>query len=86
MSGRRLPNIMVTGTPGTGKTTLCEMVAQQSGFKHVNVGEWVKEQNLHSGWDEEFQCFILDEDKVRAPRRRGRRAHRSVVASNSAIS
>jgi Holliday junction resolvasome RuvABC ATP-dependent DNA helicase subunit len=23
----RLPNILVTGTPGTGKTSMCEMLA-----------------------------------------------------------
>jgi adenylate kinase len=30
----------------------------------VNVGDLVKERDLHSGRDEEFDCFILDEDKV----------------------
>ncbi|RQM10296.1 hypothetical protein B5M09_000119 [Aphanomyces astaci] len=48
---RRLPNILVTGTPGTGKTTLCQLLA-------------VKEHELHAGRDEDFDCFILDEDKV----------------------
>ncbi len=64
--GRPAPNILVTGTPGTGKTTLCELVASSSGLRHVNVGELVAQQSLHSGWDEKFGCWLLDEDKVRA--------------------
>lgn len=29
------------------------------------MGDWVKQQELHSGWDEEFGSYVLDEDKVR---------------------
>ncbi|KXZ42475.1 hypothetical protein GPECTOR_143g716 [Gonium pectorale] len=61
---RSRPNILITGTPGTGKTTTSELVAQELGFRHINVGEWVREKGLHSGWNEEFDCFNLDEDKV----------------------
>lgn len=63
---RQRPNILITGTPGTGKTTLCEAAAEATGFRHVNIGTWVKEHSLHSGWDDEYQCLVLDEDKVRA--------------------
>lgn len=62
---RKQPNILVTGTPGTGKTTTCQQVIEAIGFTHVNVGEWVKQHELHSGWDEEHDCYIIDEDKVR---------------------
>ena len=62
---RSRPNILVTGTPGTGKTSLCETIASATGYNHINVGAWVKDKGLHSGWDEEFQCHTLDEDKVR---------------------
>jgi len=62
---RKQPNILVTGTPGTGKTTTCQQVIDAIGFTHVNVGEWVKQHELHSGWDEEHDCYIIDEDKAR---------------------
>ena len=65
---RSAPNVLVTGTPGTGKTTLSEQVAAATGLKHINIGDLVKEQQLHNGWDEEFECFIIDEDKVRTCR------------------
>ncbi|ETW10163.1 hypothetical protein H310_00533 [Aphanomyces invadans] len=61
---RRLPNILVTGTPGTGKTTLCQLLAERTSLRNVNVGDLVKERDLHAGRDEAFDCFVLDEDKV----------------------
>ena len=59
------PNVLITGTPGTGKTTLCEMVVSKCPeLVHVNVGDRVREMELHTGWNEEFQCHDLDEDKL----------------------
>lgn len=62
--GRSLPNILVTGTPGTGKTTTSEMIAEATGLDHINVGEIVKSKQLHEGYLEEFDTHVLDEDKV----------------------
>lgn len=61
---RKGPNILITGTPGTGKTATCSMVAEATNLRHVNVGDWVKSQELHSGFDTEFDAYIIDEDKV----------------------
>ncbi|KAG8770630.1 factor activating pos9 [Ceratobasidium sp. 428] len=63
---RRFPIIVITGTPGTGKSTHAQLVAEQSSvqMRHVNVGELVKEKGLHEGFDEEWQSYIVDEDKV----------------------
>lgn len=58
------PNVLVTGTPGTGKTSTCEMVAKISGFTHINVSELVRQKGLHAGRNDEWQCFDLDEDKI----------------------
>ena len=65
MNDRNRPNILITGTPGTGKTSLASEVASLTGFSHINVGDWVREKTLHSGWDEEYQCYTIDDDKVR---------------------
>lgn len=64
----KLPNILVTGTPGTGKTTFANMIAEKTGMKRITVGDIVKREQFSSGWDEEFQCLIVDEnaeDRVR---------------------
>jgi adenylate kinase len=61
---RSQPNIIVTGTPGVGKTTHCETLAQTAGLKHLSINQIVKDRGCHEGWDEEFQSWIVDEDKV----------------------
>ncbi|CAG8472623.1 9917_t:CDS:2 [Diversispora eburnea] len=58
------PNILITGTPGTGKTTLCELVAETTGLIHIDVGKLVKEKGLHQGFDQEYQSYIIDDDKI----------------------
>jgi adenylate kinase len=35
-----------------------------AGFVHVNIGDLVKTKDLHAGKDDEFDCFVLDEDKI----------------------
>lgn len=63
--GRRSrPNILITGTPGTGKTSTASALAAATGLVHVNVGEIVREKELHDGYDEEFESFVINEDKV----------------------
>ena len=60
----RGPNILVTGTPGTGKSCTCALIAEATGLKHLEVGELVKQESYHEGWDEEFQSYTLDEDRL----------------------
>lgn len=63
-SSRTQPNIIITGTPGVGKTTHCEVLAQNTGLRHLSINDIVKERACHEGWDEERSCWIVDEDKV----------------------
>ncbi|KAK6926828.1 hypothetical protein RJ641_008547 [Dillenia turbinata] len=63
-SWRKKPNILVTGTPGTGKTTMSSALAEATQLRHVNVGELVRQKNLHDGWDQEFDCYVINEDLV----------------------
>jgi len=62
---RTAPNIIVTGTPGVGKTSHCEQLAERTGLKHISINQIVKDRECHEGWDDEFQSWIVDEDKVR---------------------
>lgn len=61
---RKLPNIVITGTPGVGKTTHAEQLAQATGLKHLSVNTIVKDEGFHEGKDEETGSWIVDEDKV----------------------
>ena len=61
---RQSPNIVITGTPGVGKTTHCEILAERTGLRHVSVNEVVKDRGCQESWSEEHQSWIVDEDKV----------------------
>lgn len=77
---RRFPNILVTGTPGTGKTTLCEQLVEmfpnpshkslnggsfdQIGFTHIKVGQLIKEHQLYNEWDDDLNVPVFDDHLV----------------------
>ena len=63
---RRLPNVLVCGTPGTGKSSLCEAVLARAGvaplaLRHVVLGELAKARGFHAGRDEALDTLLLDE-------------------------
>ena len=60
----KLPNILVTGTPGTGKTVFSDAAAERSGLRRVDVTQLVRQHGCHEGRDESFDTLILDEDKL----------------------
>ncbi|KAL7596124.1 hypothetical protein Lser_V15G28298 [Lactuca serriola] len=61
---RSKPNILVTGTPGTGKTTTSAALAEATSLRHINIGDLVKDKKLHDGWDDQLECYIVNEDLV----------------------
>jgi|Transcript_31372 adenylate kinase len=63
-TSRRRPNILITGTPGVGKTATAALLAERAGMKHVCVGDVIKEHKCYEGRDEELDTNILDEDKL----------------------
>lgn len=62
---RKNPNIIITGTPGVGKTSHAELLAENTGMKHLAINKVAEEQDCYDGRDEELQTWIVDEDKVR---------------------
>ena len=54
----------ITHDPGTGKSLTAAEVCSKTGMRHVDVGLVAKQHNLYDGFDEQYQCPILDEDKV----------------------
>eukprot|EP00794_Sanderia_malayensis_P009537 gene9537-10524_t len=61
---RDYPNILITGTPGTGKTLLGKELASRTGLNYINVGDLAKQEELFEGYDEELECHVIDEDRV----------------------
>lgn len=58
------PNILITGTPATGKTTLSADLSSALGLRHIDLSEFAKERHLLAGRDECLNCDYLHEDAV----------------------
>ncbi|KAI4226143.1 MAG: hypothetical protein L6R36_003385 [Xanthoria steineri] len=61
---RTKPNIIITGTPGVGKTTLCESLTGTTDLKHLAINRVAKERGCHAGWDDALNSWVVDEDKI----------------------
>ena len=58
-----LPNVLICGTPGCGKTSVCEVEASRVGgaLKHINVGEGAARLGYHAGRDGVHGALLIDE-------------------------
>lgn len=54
-----------SGTPGVGKSTLCEKLATIAGLRWIEISKVAKENNCLEEYDPVYQCPVLDEDKVK---------------------
>jgi adenylate kinase len=62
---RSWPNIALTGTPGTGKSTHAQLIIDSLPcMRHIEIGTIVKENGFHVGYDEEYQTYDVDEDAI----------------------
>ena len=60
-------NVLVTGTPGCGKTSLCQMLQDELGLIHIEVGKVIKEEKFYTEFDPAFDSYIIeqeDEDRL----------------------
>ncbi|MFC1768482.1 adenylate kinase family protein [Nanoarchaeota archaeon] len=56
--------IIITGTPGTGKSTLAKLISKKFGFKHIDVNKVVKDKKLSEGVDKKRKTKIVDVKKL----------------------
>jgi adenylate kinase len=61
---RSRPNILITGTPGTGKTSTASLAAETLGLFHIECSKLVVEKKLYLERDEEFDTFLIDDDAL----------------------
>ncbi|SCU99353.1 LAFA_0G23508g1_1 [Lachancea sp. 'fantastica'] len=65
MSVRLTPNILVTGTPGCGKTTTSELLSRNlKGSQYYNISDFARDNKCYEGFDEARKSHIVDEDKL----------------------
>lgn len=62
----RKANIIITGTPGTGKSSHSALIKEKLGdeMKIISINEFAKEHDCFCGYDEERKSQIVDEDRV----------------------
>ena len=56
--------IIVTGTPGTGKTALSMKLAKKLAFRYLDVGSIIKKCNFSEDYDEKRKTHIVDAKKL----------------------
>jgi adenylate kinase len=56
--------ILVSGTPGVGKTAVSQKLASRLDAQYIGVTEFVKSENLITSVDEERKTLIADTEKV----------------------
>jgi len=57
--------IIVTGTPGVGKTELSRLLARETQSELINLGELVKREKLYRRFDPSTRSYIIDEPRTR---------------------
>lgn len=58
------PNILITGSPGVGKTSMACLLAEHLGLHHAEVGAIIRDNKCHQEYDGDLDTHILDEDKL----------------------
>lgn len=55
---------IVTGTPGTGKTTVAKRIAEKQRAVYIDVNEVIKHNKLKEGYDKKRKAAIIDIKKL----------------------
>ena len=56
--------ILVSGTPGTGKTTYAGKLAKKKGYLYVDVNKVIASNKLSEGYDKKRKTKIIDTAKL----------------------
>jgi len=60
--------IALTGTPGTGKTTIGKVLRDRYGLTVVDLNEVIRVHHYYAEWDENRDCLIVDIEALREHR------------------
>jgi len=56
--------VIVTGSAGTGKTTVAKALAKKFKLKYMDVNKIIKENKLVEGYDKELDTKLVDVNKL----------------------
>jgi adenylate kinase len=52
--------IAITGTPGTGKTTIGEPLAKKLKYQYINLTEFIEKKNISCSYDKKRRCLVVN--------------------------
>ena len=56
--------IIISGCPGTGKTTIAKKIAQEKEYKYIDVNKIIDDNKLNEKYDKERDTNVIDIDKL----------------------
>lgn len=56
--------IVVTGTPGVGKSKIAMELARRNNAEYLNLSDFIIKNKLFITYEEKYQSYIIDEEKV----------------------
>jgi len=56
--------VVFKGTPGVGKSTLSQVVAEETGLEWLDVSNIAKQNKCLEGYDSTYASHILNEERV----------------------
>lgn len=57
--------VVVTGTPGTGKTKVAKALAKKYKLKYIDLSKVIKEKKLYESYDRKLKTYIVDIKKIK---------------------
>jgi adenylate kinase len=57
--------VLITGTPGVGKTALAKNFSRKSGFKLIELSLLVRKERLYTRFDRTRETYVVDEGRLR---------------------
>ncbi len=60
----RMKIVIVTGTPGAGKSWLSKKLSKDLGFVHIDLNREIEKRGLYEGKDRKRSSLIVDESKI----------------------
>lgn len=56
--------IIISGTPGTGKTEVAKLIAKKKKLKYIDVNKLIKENKLYEKYDKKLKTYIVNPKKL----------------------